>query len=262
MRVKRNKIRRRQLDDNKKKSFFASQTTEEKSPFFSGSETVQRKIIIGKSGDPQEKEAEAAAKQVVNQPVQKAEKKEEEPVKKADKKEEEPVKKAAAKEEEPVKKAEKEEEPVQKAEAKDEEPVKKAEKKEEEPVQKADKKEEEKPVQTKADPTALRTAAKEEREKGNNTSYPGFEERLAKQKGRGFVLPDDIRIEMEKKFNSNFRKVRIHTDKEAELMCEQIHALAFAHGHDIYCNAGQYNPNGAEGKELLAHELAHVVQNG
>lgn len=250
MRLKRNKLRRRQPEENKKRSFFANKSTEEKSSFFSGNETVQRKLIIGKSSDPQEKEAEAAAKQVVNQPVQKAAKKEEEPVKKAEK-EEEPVQKAEKKEEEPVKKAEKEEEPV-----------KKAEKKEEEPVQKSEKKQDEMPVQARADSFVQTAEGKEKKESGDGASQLTLEDRLAKQKGRGFALPDDLRIEMEKKFHTNFRQVSIHTDKEAEEMCEQIHALAFTHGHDIYFNAGQYNPNAASGKELLAHELAHVVQNG
>jgi hypothetical protein len=283
MRLKKNKFRRRYTDENKKRSFFAGQNAEEKSSFFSGNETLQRKLSVGKSDDPQEKEAEAAAKQVVNQPVQKAEKKEEEPVKKAEKKEEEPVKKAEKKEEEPVKKAEKkeeepvkkaekkeeepvqkaekkEEEPVQKAEKKEEEPVQKAEKNEEEPVQKAGKKQDEMPVQAKADPSVKMARGKEKKEPGESSSHAVLEEKLAKQKGRGFILPDDLRIEMEKKFHTNFREVRIHTDKEAEEMCEQIHALAFTHGHDIYFNAGQYNPNAASGKELLAHELAHVAQ--
>jgi len=65
---------------------------------------------------------------------------------------------------------------------------------------------------------------------------------------------------MEGKFHSNFKDVRIHIDKEATEMCEAIHALAFTHGYDIYFNEGMYNPNALSGRELLAHELTHVVQ--
>ena len=66
--------------------------------------------------------------------------------------------------------------------------------------------------------------------------------------------------EMEQKFHADFKQVRIHSDSEAASMCDSIHAQAFAHGYDIYFNSGKYNPASSGGKELLAHELAHVVQ--
>ncbi|MEI9921446.1 MAG: DUF4157 domain-containing protein [Bacteroidota bacterium] len=136
--------------------------------------------------------------------------------------------------------------------------VQKAEKKEEEkPVQKAAKQEEEKPVQRKIDPR-LQTAKETSNDDGGHA--PTFETLLAERKGRGFPLPDDIRIEMERKFGSNFRKVRIHNDPEASAMCETINAYAFAHGYDIYFQNGFYDPSSSDGKELLAHELAHIVQ--
>ena len=87
-----------------------------------------------------------------------------------------------------------------------------------------------------------------------------FEGRLAKRKGMGFILPDDLRKDMELKFRTSFKDVRIHIDKEAADMCESIHAIAFAHGYDIYFNKGMYKPEALSGRELLAHELAHVVQ--
>lgn len=263
MRLRRNKSRRQQPGENKKRSFFADQGTEEKTPFFSGNETIQRKLSVGKKNDPAEHEAESAAQKVMQ--VQKAEKKEEEkPVQKAEKKEEEPVQKAEKKEEEkPVQKAEQKEEekPAQKAEKKEEEkPVQKAEKKEEEkPVQKAEKKEEEKPVQSKTDPR-IQPAAMVEEGEHEDGAKPSFENLLAKRKGMGFALPNDLRKDMEMKFRTSFKDVRIHTDKEAADMCEAIHALAFTHGYDIYFNEGMYNPNALSGRELLAHELAHVVQ--
>jgi len=250
MRLRRNKSRRRQPGENKKRSFFADQGTEEKKPFFSGNETIQRKLSVGKKNDAAEHEAESTAQKVMQ--VQKAEKKEEEkPVQKAEKKEEEPVQKAEKKEEE---------KPVQKAEKEEEKPVQKAEKKEEEkPVQKAEKKEEEKPVQAKTDPR-IQLAAMTEEGEHEDASKPSFENLLAKRKGMGFTLPDDLRKEMEKKFNTSFKKVRIHTDKQAADMCESIHAIAFAHGYDIYFNEGMYKPEALSGRELLAHELTHVVQ--
>ena len=265
---------KRKEPSEKQKPFFDKQSGAS-SAFFNGNR-VQRKVSIGKSNDASEKEADSAARKVTQvqkaekkeeeKPVQKAEKKEEEkPVQKADKKEEEkPVQKADKKEEEkPVQKAEKKEEekPVQKAEKKEEEkPVQKAEKKEEEkPVQKAEKKEEDKPVQAKTDPRIQKAAMVEEGE-SQDTAKPTFENLLMKRKGMGFAMPDDLRKDMEGKFRTSFKDVRIHTDKEANQMCESIHALAFAHDYDIYFNEGMYNPEALSGRELLAHELAHIVQ--
>ena len=227
MASRRIRVRRKQPTE-KQKPFFDKQSTEQ-GKFFSGVTPIQRKLTIGKASDPLEKEAETAAKKVTSPEVQKAEKKEEEPVQKADKKEEET--------------------PVQKQEQKEEEP----------PVQKAEQKEEEKPVQAKADPGIQPAGTLEEKE-STDTTQPTFESLLSRRKGKGFSLPDDIREEMERKFAANFRNVRIHTDQEAAAMCEEIHALAFTHGNDIYFTEGLYNPNSQQGKELLAHELAHVVQ--
>lgn len=197
--------------------------------FFNKSNQLQRKLNIGHSSDPKEAEAENAAQKVVSQ---------------------QQVQKAGAKEEEPVQKA---------AEKEEDKSVQKAEKQEEEkPVQKAESKEEEKP-QAKLDPQ-LQTASKTEDGDGSNHAQPSFENLLAQRKGGGFPLPDDVRTEMERKFGANFRKVRIHHDPEASAMCEAINAYAFAHGYDIYFQEGLYNPTSTDGKALLAHELAHVVQ--
>jgi len=65
---------------------------------------------------------------------------------------------------------------------------------------------------------------------------------------------------MSSSFGVDFRGVRVHNDSEAINMNKELHAQAFTHGSDIYFNKGKYNPQNAEGKFLLAHELTHVVQ--
>ena len=45
-------------------------------------------------------------------------------------------------------------------------------------------------------------------------------------------------------------------------MSRQLSALAFTHGNHIFFGSGKYDPEGAHGKRLLAHELTHVVQQG
>jgi len=54
--------------------------------------------------------------------------------------------------------------------------------------------------------------------------------------------------------------VRVHTDATADVLNRSVSARAFATGSDVYFAQGEYNPGSASGDKLLAHELAHVVQ--
>jgi hypothetical protein len=54
--------------------------------------------------------------------------------------------------------------------------------------------------------------------------------------------------------------VRIHTDDTADQLNRSVSARAFATGTDVYFAKGEYNPGSAAGDKLIAHELAHVVQ--
>jgi hypothetical protein len=65
---------------------------------------------------------------------------------------------------------------------------------------------------------------------------------------------------MEPRFGVDFSQVRVHTDGAAVQMNRDLNAQAFAHGSNIYFGAGKYNPSSSDGKQLLAHELTHVVQ--
>jgi hypothetical protein len=87
-----------------------------------------------------------------------------------------------------------------------------------------------------------------------------FADQLQSSKGSGAGLAEDTRTFMESVFQSDFSKVRVHTDPRAVEMNQQIRALAFTHRYDIYFNNGQYNTNSVEGKKLLAHELTHTIQ--
>jgi hypothetical protein len=63
----------------------------------------------------------------------------------------------------------------------------------------------------------------------------------------------------EARFGHDFSRVRVHTDATAAEAARAVHALAFTAGEHIVFASGQYAPAGT-GKRLLAHELAHVVQ--
>ncbi len=94
----------------------------------------------------------------------------------------------------------------------------------------------------------------------NSEVTPEFQTKLEGNKGAGQSLDDSIRTEMEPKFGADFGAVKIHTGSEAHGMSEGINATAFTHGQDIYFKNGAYQPNSDQGKELLAHELTHTVQ--
>jgi hypothetical protein len=87
-----------------------------------------------------------------------------------------------------------------------------------------------------------------------------IENTLASQKGGGSPLDEEVRSFMEPRFGNDFSSVRIHTGSNAVQMNKELHAQAFTHGSDVYFNEGKYNPRSNEGKQLLAHELTHVVQ--
>ncbi|MEB3356329.1 MAG: DUF4157 domain-containing protein [Synechococcales bacterium] len=94
--------------------------------------------------------------------------------------------------------------------------------------------------------------------KGNSLKAPkNFESQLAKHKGSGQPLSDETRAFMEPRFGADFSGVRVH---EAPQESGAIGAQAFTHGQDIYFNSGKYNPGASSGKELLAHELTHTIQ--
>lgn len=86
------------------------------------------------------------------------------------------------------------------------------------------------------------------------------EERLLETKGQGDPLPEDVRRSMEASFGADFTDVRIHTGPDAARLTRALNAEAFAHGRDIYFNVGRYEPGTVRGRNLLAHELTHVVQ--
>lgn len=73
-------------------------------------------------------------------------------------------------------------------------------------------------------------------------------------------LDAGTRIEMESAFGEDFGDVRVHTGQNAEGLNEEVGARAVTRGRDIYFGKSEYDPATRDGKELLAHELTHVVQ--
>ncbi|HEX8146414.1 MAG TPA: DUF4157 domain-containing protein [Pyrinomonadaceae bacterium] len=76
----------------------------------------------------------------------------------------------------------------------------------------------------------------------------------------GRPLDADTRDSMGARFGQDFGGVRVHDDGEAHRAAKSLNADAFTTGRDIYFSQGAYNPASQPGQKLLAHELAHVVQ--
>jgi pyrrolidone-carboxylate peptidase len=90
----------------------------------------------------------------------------------------------------------------------------------------------------------------------------GFQTQLASNKGNGQSLPNQVQQEMGSKMGADLSNVKIHTGDEANAMNESVNAKAFTHGQDVFFKQGEFNTGSAQGKELLAHELVHTVQQG
>lgn len=78
--------------------------------------------------------------------------------------------------------------------------------------------------------------------------------------GLGRALDPALRAVFEPRFGFSFDRVRVHTDTRSAAAARSLGALAYTIGHDIVFGAGQYALDSAVGQRLLAHELAHVVQ--
>lgn len=78
----------------------------------------------------------------------------------------------------------------------------------------------------------------------------------------GDPMADGTRQQMEGAFGQSFDDVRIHRDGAADQSARDLSARAYTVGNHIYFASGEYQPGTMKGGHLLAHELAHVVQQG
>ncbi|MBX3001193.1 MAG: DUF4157 domain-containing protein [Caldilineaceae bacterium] len=88
------------------------------------------------------------------------------------------------------------------------------------------------------------------------------EQQIQTARRGGKPLDDNIRRSMEQGFGADFSGVRVHTGGQADALNRSLNAKAFTVGNDVFFGKGQYNPGSSSGKQLLAHELTHTVQQG
>ena len=79
----------------------------------------------------------------------------------------------------------------------------------------------------------------------------------------GESLPDDTQSWLRRSLGMvNPEAIVIHDDSEAHDLCDQLAALAFTTGNHIFFAAGEYDPDSDAGRELIAHEAVHTMQQG
>lgn len=83
---------------------------------------------------------------------------------------------------------------------------------------------------------------------------------LGARRGGGQPLPSGERDFFEPRLRADLGRVRIHADTEAARLAASLSARAFTVGTDVFFGRGEYQPGLPSGRRLLAHELAHVLQ--
>jgi hypothetical protein len=78
----------------------------------------------------------------------------------------------------------------------------------------------------------------------------------------GSPLPLSVRRFMEPRFQANFSNVKIQTGDKAAKLNRQLNAQAFTVGNQIFFGKDKFQAEHQEGKELIAHELTHTIQQG
>lgn len=84
--------------------------------------------------------------------------------------------------------------------------------------------------------------------------------RINRERGGGQPLDSVMQEQMGTAMGQDFSNVRVHTSRESDDLNQQLSARAFTTGQDIFFRQGEYNPGSSSGRELLTHELTHVVQ--
>jgi hypothetical protein len=95
---------------------------------------------------------------------------------------------------------------------------------------------------------------------GGNARDAGDPAAVRSRLGQGEPLSGTTRSRMESAFGYDFSRVRLHHDSAAGQLASGLNARAFTIGQDVAFAGGEYQPGTPVGDALLAHELAHVVQ--
>jgi hypothetical protein len=119
-------------------------------------------------------------------------------------------------------------------------------------LQRQEQEEEEEPLQAKADVQRVGLEG--------GPVPPEVASTIARARRGGQPLDGAVQAQMGEAMGYDFGGVRVHTDAGADKLNKQLSAKAFTTGADIFFQRGAYEPGSSGGRELIAHELSHVVQ--
>lgn len=83
---------------------------------------------------------------------------------------------------------------------------------------------------------------------------------IIQREAAGQSLTQESRESMERLFGHDFSTVRLHQDSRAVQVARLVHANAFAVGEHIFWGMPEVSPTSLQGRQLLGHELVHVLQ--
>jgi Domain of unknown function (DUF4157) len=89
--------------------------------------------------------------------------------------------------------------------------------------------------------------------------HSSVQDKIDTTRGSGAALDGSVANKLSPSLG-DLSDVRVHTDPTAHDLNHAVSAKAFATGSDVYFAKDQYKPGTSDGDKLIAHELAHVVQ--
>ncbi|MBN2005873.1 MAG: DUF4157 domain-containing protein [Anaerolineae bacterium] len=97
---------------------------------------------------------------------------------------------------------------------------------------------------------------------GGNVVSSNVQSRIEGMRQSGEPLPESEREFFEPRMGVDLSNVRIHTGSTAAQTSKDLNARAYTVGSHVAFNSGEYQPGSTQGRQLMAHELTHVVQQG
>ncbi len=106
----------------------------------------------------------------------------------------------------------------------------------------------------------LRVHRKRDLEPDQRAGHVGADTVRHALQGSGRPLEPETRASLEPRFGHSFEHIRVFADKSAAESARALGASAYAVGSNIVFGEGRFEPESSDGQRLLAHELAHTVQ--
>ena len=95
--------------------------------------------------------------------------------------------------------------------------------------------------------------------KSRNAKISPIDKQRLEQSG-GQPLPPAMKLSLENEFRTSLDDIRAHTGRNAQQITQKVGAKAYSVDNHIVFAPGVFQPNSTQGRDLVKHELAHVVQ--